>query len=368
MSRLSVSRFYHFYLLRVAFFLILSGVFSLAYSQKPDYKLRIQKTHNNIYRYFASNRPNLFIETTDTAKNEKPYSFLWPVCALIQAANEMEVLEPGKDYLSPVLRTISYYYNQNPPAPGYQAYVNLEGKDTRYIDDNQWIGIAAVDAYNRTKKTEYLDLARLIYNFMMTGYDTIYGGGLYWRENDYSTKNTCSNGPGIVLALQLHKATGEKKYLTTGLEIYNWTNKHLLSPEGIYYDNIRVKEGKVDKRAYTYNLGTMLQSNVLLYQITQKKSYLEEAKRLAQSGRNFFWKNNRLPDHYWFNAVMFRGYIDLYKVTGDKNLIQFFADDAERIWKEEKDDNDLFGKHKAKSLIDQAAMLEIFTRLETLKN
>ena len=246
MSRLFVSRFYRFYLLRVAFFLILSGVFSLAYSQKPDYKLRIQKTYNNIYRYFTSNRPDLFIETTDTSKNEKPYSFLWPVCALIQAANEMEVLEPGKDYLSPVLRTISYYYNQNPPAPGYQAYVNLDGKDTRYIDDNQWIGIAAVDAYNRTKKAEYLDLARLIYNFMMTGYDTIYGGGLYWRENDYSTKNTCSNGPGILLALQLHKATGEKKYLTTGLEIYNWTNKHLLSPEGIYYDNIRVKEGKVD--------------------------------------------------------------------------------------------------------------------------
>jgi uncharacterized protein YyaL (SSP411 family) len=201
---------------------------------------------------------------------------------------------------------------------------------------------------------------------MMTGYDTVYEGGLYWRENDYTTKNTCSNGPGIVLALKLHKATGDKKYLTTGVELFNWTNKNLLSPEGVYYDNIRVKEGKTDKRAYTYNLGTMLQSNVLLYQITKEKSYLEEANRLAKAGRSYFFKNNRLPDHYWFNAVMFRGYIDLYKITGDKNLIQFFADDAERIWKEEKDENGLFGKHQAKTLIDQAAMLEIYSCLEQL--
>jgi uncharacterized protein YyaL (SSP411 family) len=349
------------------FLLSLLAFSSGVYSQKPDYKTRIQKTHSNIYQYFASDRPHLFIETTDTVINEKPYSFLWPVCALIQATNEMEeVLEPGKDYMSPVIKTIANYYNPHPPAPGYQAYVNLDGKDTRYIDDNQWIGIAAIDAYNRTGKVEYLDLAKLIYNFMMTAHDTVYGGGLYWRENDYSTKNTCSNGPGVVLALQLHKATGDKKYLSTGLELFNWTNKYLLSPEGIYYDNIRVKEGKTDKRAYTYNLGTMLQSNVLLYQITNQESYLKEAKRLAQAGRSYFYKNNRLPDHYWFNAVMFRGYIDLYKITGDKNLIQFFADDAERIWKEEKDENDLFGTHKAKSLIDQAAMLEIFARLERL--
>lgn len=346
------------------FLLFLSG--GLAYAQKPDYKSRVQKIYNNINQKFASDKPWLFIETTDTSHNEKPYSYLWPVCALIQAANEMEVLEPGKAYLQPVIQTIGQYYNPNPPAPGYQAYINLNGNDTRYIDDNQWIGIAAIDAYNRTKKQEYLDLAKLIYNFMMTGYDTVSGGGLYWRENDFTTKNTCSNGPGVVLAFQLFKATNEKKYFDEGLDIFNWTNKHLLSPEGVYYDNIHMKNLQIDKKAYTYNLGTMLQSNVLLYQITKKKSYLNEAKRLAAAGKSYFFKNSRLPDHYWFNAVMFRGYIELYKVTKDKNLISFFAEDAERIWQTERDENDLLGRRKAKSLIDQAAMLEIYARLAYL--
>jgi DUF1680 family protein len=333
----------------------------------PNYQERVHKIYQNINQYFTSGHEYLFIESTDTAKNEKPYSYLWPVCALIQAANEMEVLEPEKPYLSPVLKTIANYYNPAVPAPGYQAYVNLTGKDTRYYDDNQWIGIAAIDAYQRTKKKEYLDLAKLIYRFMMTGYDTVSGGGIYWRENDYSTKNTCSNGPGVVLALQLYRVTKEKQYLNSGLDIFNWTNRHLLSPDGIYYDNVKMKNLKVDTRAYTYNLGTMLQSNVLLYRITRKKAYLEEAKRLAKAGRKNFYKDGRLPGHYWFNAVMMRGYIELYQITKDKSLISFFAEDAERIWNTERDENDLIGSHKAKSLIDQAAMLEIYARLAALK-
>lgn len=351
---------------RVSILLSILLISAFTFAQKPDYKERVSIIQSNINRYFASNQPRLFIETTDTLHNEKPYSYLWPLCALVQAANEMEVLEPQKQYIKSVLKTIESYYNSHPPAPGYQAYVAMDGKDTRYIDDNQWIGIAAIDAYHRTRKKEYLDLSVLIYRFMMTGYDTVSGGGLYWRENDYSTKNTCSNGPGVVLALQLYKATGEKEYLQTGLDIFNWTNKHLLSPKGVYYDNIRMKDLRIDSTAYTYNVGTMLQSNVLLFQITKNESYLKEAKRLAEASRNYFYRNNRLSGLYWFNAVMLRGYIELYHVTKDKKLLQFFADDAEQIWEKERDSLDLLGRKKAKTLIDQAAMLEIYARLAVL--
>ena len=116
-----------------------------------------------------------------------------------------------------------------PPAPAYQAYVTREEKDDRFYDDNQWIAIACIDAYNRTKQQHYLDIAEMIYRFMMTGYDSISGGGLYWKEGDKTTKNTCSNGPGILIALQLYKITSNKNYLDTALVLYNWTNAHLQS-------------------------------------------------------------------------------------------------------------------------------------------
>ncbi len=109
---------------------------------------------------------------------------------------------------------------------------------------------------------------------MMTGYDTIAGGGLYWKEGDKTTKNTCSNGPGILLALQLYIITNQHVYLDTALILYNWVNAHLQSPAGVYYDNIKIPSLKIDSAVYTYNTGTMLQANVLLYNITKETQYL----------------------------------------------------------------------------------------------
>jgi hypothetical protein len=271
-----------------------------------------------------------------------------------------------KNCLGPLLKTIGKYYDPAPPAPGYQAYVMSAGKDTRYYDDNQWIGITAADAYARTKKKAYLELAKTIYNFMMTGCDTVSGGGIYWRERDFTTKNTCSNGPGIILALRLYQATGEKEYLESAKKLYHWVNSYLRSPDGIYYDALKVKTMKIDSATYTYNTGTMLQSNVLFYVITSDKRYLEEAELIALSAEKYFYKNHRLPNNYWFNAVMLRGFIELSKADGKYDMLNFFINDADRIWSAQKDVNGLVGRRSGKTLIDQAAMLEIFARLEKL--
>ena len=341
--------------------------FSSIQAQTENYKNTIDVISKNINKYFYEPATGLYLENHDKIYNQKPHSFLWPLCALLQATNEMEVLNPSGCYMKPVELAISHYYNANPPMGAYQAYVSTEELDTRYYDDNQWLGIAFIDAYSRTKKKEYLNLATGIYRFMMTGYDTITGGGIYWREGDKSSKNTCSNGPGIVLALQLHLATEDRKYLDTALLLYKWTNKYLLSKNRLFFDAIKTKDLSVDKAIYTYNTGTMLQSNVLLYRITKQKQYLDEACSIADAAEKFFYKNNRLPDNYWFNAVMLRGFIELYKVEKNKNRLHFFIKEANRVWKEETDDQHLLGVKKAKSLIDQAGMLEIYSRIQQLK-
>lgn len=331
------------------------------------YKKRIDTINNNIYKHFYDSANGLYFETNNVQPNEKKHSYLWPLCALIQAADEAEKAEPSKDFMSPVLKAIDQYYSDAYPAPAYQAYVKKEEKEDRFYDDNQWIAIACIDAYNRTHQQRYLDKAEKIYRFMMTGYDTVSGGGLHWKEGDKTTKNTCSNGPGILIALQLFKITKQKNYLDTALILYNWVNAHLQSPQGVYYDNMKIPSLKIDSALYTYNTGTMLQSNVLLYEITNDKKYLNEAERIAQAAKNIFYKNGKLPGNYWFNAVLLRGYIELYKADHNKQQLQFFIDDAERIWEEERDDKNLLGRNnKRKSLIDQAAMMEIYARLSVL--
>ena len=334
-------------------------------AQSPDYKSRINAINQNINRIFYEPATGLYRETN--GKDDKPHSYLWPLCALMQAANETEQMEPKKEYLKPVLAAIQQYYSTEPPAPGYQAYVSKESKDSRFYDDNQWIAIAALDAYNRTGKKSYLILAEEIYRFMMTGFDEKSGGGLYWKEDEKNTKNTCSNGPGILVALQLYKITKKKEYLTVATQLYDWTNKHLRAADGIYWDAIKIPSMKIDSAKYTYNTGTMLQSNVLFYQITKDKKYLDEAYFIANAAEKFFYKNGKLPGNYWFNVVLLRGYEELYKVDKNKDRFRFFVDDAERIWKEERDQAGLLGRKDKKGLIDQAAMMEMFVRLERLK-
>ena len=331
------------------------------------YQGRIDTLNKNIYQYFYDSAKGLYYETNQTKPGEKQHSYLWPLCALIQAANEEEILQPGRNFMTPVIRAIDQYYTTIAPAPAYQAYVSNEEKDDRFFDDNQWIAIACLDAYNRTKDKKYLNIAKDIYRYMMTGYDNAAGGGLYWKEGDKTTKNTCSNGPGILVALQLYIITNEKNYMDTALVLYNWVNKHLQSPQGIYYDNIKIPSLKIDSAYYTYNTGTMLQSNVLLYKITKNKKFLKEAQRIANAAETFFYKNKKLPGNYWFNAVLLRGYEELYRADLNKERLQFIIDDAERVWRNEKDEEGLVGKKdKRKSLIDQAAMIEIYARLAQL--
>jgi uncharacterized protein YyaL (SSP411 family) len=269
--------------------------------------------------------------------------------------------------MPPVEMAIAQYYSDIPPAPGYQAYVKKEKTDTRYYDDNQWLAITWLDAYNRTHQKEYLHKAEAIERFMNTGLDTVTGGGFYWREGDKSTKNTCSNGPGILIDLQLYKITHKQEYLNTALAVYTWTNKWLQSPEGIYYDNIRIPSLKIAKATYTYNTGTMLQANVLLYEITKDNKYLTEAHRIAAAGKQQFFRNGRLPGNYWFNAVLLRGYEALYRLDHNRDWISFFQQDADAIWDSERDATGLLGRKPAKTLIDQGAMIEIYARLQSLQ-
>ena len=333
-----------------------------------EYSSHIRDLYAGINAKLRDDEKGLYRETTDTVKRENIHSWLWPLCALIQATNEMEALAPEKQYMRPVEQAIDQYYNDQPPAPAYQDYVRKERASSRFYDDNEWIALAYLDAYDRTHKKQYLDVAKMIFRFIESGIDSAAGGGAYWKEGDKNTKNTCSNGPAILVALHLYQLTKDQHYLQTALALYQWTNKYLQAPAGTYYDNVKVSSLEVAKAEYTYNTGSMLQANVVLYTITKDQKYLVEAKRVATAGKARFYKNGRLPDNYWFNAVLLRGYVALFKIDKNKEWITFFKEDATSIWNTERDVTNLLGRKPAKSLIDQAAMIEIYARLLQVEN
>ncbi len=364
-------------ILAVLFFAVISNVL---YAEKSDntkseyYKKEMQQLHAAIEKDFHDSTSGYYYVELDPQKREtkfghlREYSWLWALCAMFEATNEVEKVDKTADLVDDIFKNIKNYYDPAPPKPGYGEYIVSLSRGQRYYDDNQWIGIAALEIYERTGEDSYLDLGKSMYDFMMTGYDTALGGGLYWRENDLESKNTCSNGPGVIVALKLYNATKDKAYLDTALKIYNWTNEKLQTPTGLFFDNIKTKDESIGKAIFSYNTGTMLQSNVYLYEITGDEKYLKRAIKMADSSLSYFYGGDKFRDGYWFNAVLLRGYQHLLKHHNDLKYILGFKKCLDNALKEDKNEKGLFAsKQGTYNLVEHGGMLEILARFAWLE-
>ena len=346
-----------------------------AKSNTGYYKKETQSLGDAIHKNLYDKATGNYFLVVDSAKREKKgaylrkYTYIWSLCAMFQAANEVEKIDKKARLLDPVLKTMDKYFDPAPPRAGYSDYIMSLKPGERYYDDNQWIGITALDAYERTKKNSYLVLGKLVYDFMMNGYDSVLNGGIYWKETSKSSKNTCSNGPGALVALQLYQATKEKKYLDTAILIYNWTNEKLQAPSGLYYDNMSTREGnRIGKAIFSYNTGTMLQSNIYLFESTGDEKYLKRATVIADSSLTYFYGTGKFRDSYWFNAVLLRGYQHLLKHNKDTKYIVAFKKCLDNALQNEKNTDGLFtGKDGTRNLVDQGGMLEILARFAWLE-
>ncbi|RZK79511.1 MAG: glycoside hydrolase family 76 [Pedobacter sp.] len=341
---------------------------------KAFYKKELKSLENAIQNNFFDKASGHYLIVLDPSKREtkngylREYTYLWALCAMYQAGNEMEKLESKSNVMAPLLKHINDYYDPAPPKPGYSDYIMALKPGERYYDDNQWIGITALDAFERTKKKSYLTLGKSMYDFMMTGYDQVLGGGIYWKEGDKNSKNTCSNGPGVLVALQMYQATKNKAYMDTAIKIFNWTNEKLRTPEKLYYDNIRTKDSSLGKATFSYNTGTMLESYILLYEITGDKKYLNEANAVADSSLEYFYGKGEFRDGYWFNAVLLRAYQRLLKFNKDTKYIVGFKKCLDNALLKEKNHKGLFlKKDKEQDLVEHGGMLEILARYAWLE-
>jgi uncharacterized protein YyaL (SSP411 family) len=352
-----------------------------------DYQ-KAQQTYEAVMRAFYVPANNLYREHIEPKPDDKAFSYLWPYSGMISALNALAKV-PGdrqaeyKAALVKVLDGLEQYYDPSAVVPAYDSYVRQFGGGQKFYDDNQWLGLDFLEAYATLKDPRYLEKARITFRHTISGWSNDMGGGVYWRENDPDTKNTCSNGPAAVLALKLYEVTGEKEYLDWALKILDWV-KQLKSPDsGVYWDNL-TKEGNVDKRTYTYNTGTPLHAYALLYKITKDEKYLTEARALAASSVEHFVRPNAVangnfyPDTPWFNTILFKGYLALYEndPARDKRYIETMRQNLNWAWENARTDKGLFSpdwsgasgvSNPHKWLLDQAPMVELYALLTTVK-
>jgi uncharacterized protein YyaL (SSP411 family) len=255
----------------------------------------------------------------------------------------------ASSYDSRLLTGIDKFRNKaNGNAEAFAVYPGTG--DERYYDDNIWVGIDMTDLYLLTKSESYLTRAKIVWNFILTGTDNKMGGGVYWKEFGDS-KNTCSSAPAAVLAAKLYLATNDATYLQSAKNLYAWTKATLQDPaDYLYWDNVKLTDNNnpnspliISKAKFPYNAGQPMQAAALLYKITGETQYLTDAQNIAKAAYTKWFvpfnsytlgESFRIlePGHVWFQAIMFRGFIELYNIDHNKTYVRAYQKTLANAW------------------------------------
>ena len=208
--------------------------------------------------------------------------------------------------------TVSYY---NAGAGGRGDY---------YYDDDAWICIQFLNAYELLKDDQFLADAEETLEFLWTGWDDVLGGGIYW-DKTYGGKHTCSNGPTAIAFLWAYQLTQKEEYLEKGRMIYDWCREKLLDGD-LYIDNLGVNGGRENWKA-AYNQGTMIYAGAQLYEITKDETYLNQARATNKAAVNLVFKGrgnattmNGNPIYKsWCIGWLVRGFMKFYSVDPEKD-------------------------------------------------
>ena len=145
---------------------------------------------NRLYKVTTGPTAGFYNENYPKGSGDNSASFLWPFDGLVTGVGMLHELGYDVDYPALVDKFEAYWYERN-GIGGYGSQTNgTSGMGDRFYDDNSIVGLDLVEAYRLTHDTKYLDRARRIIDFLKSGEDNQFGGGLWWCE---SLKNNTSS-------------------------------------------------------------------------------------------------------------------------------------------------------------------------------
>jgi hypothetical protein len=319
----------------------------------------------------------LFHEQYPVAAADNAYSYEWPLSQVHIAALDITAVDPGfKKKLTAVDGAQEHYWNAaggTTGVPGYDSYAVAPygaGGDMFY-DDNEWVGLEKVQDYLQHHDRSALSRAEQIFTLVKSGWDTDPShpdpGGVFWTQANWSqSRNTVSNMPAAELGLRLYQITGKRTYLDDAKRFYDWTVTNLQSPSGLFWDSVDL-QGKVDQTFWSYNQGVPIGVNVLLYETTHDRTYLAQAQRIADAAYTYFVTGDRLNGQPpYFNSIFFKNLLLLESVTGGDKYRDAMADYADQVWKTVRDPQTglvRFDTGGTTQSIQQAAMAQIYAVL-----
>ena len=218
------------------------------------------------------------------------------------------------------------YWDSKVKIPGYEAAPTRGNGNDKYYDDNEWLVITFLEAYETDRDSRYLTRADETLKFVLSGWDEESGGGIWWHQGHKDgTKNACANGPAAVGCLRLARfREGDAGALVDQAQrIVAWTVGALQEEDGLFDDRKVVATGEVKRGKLTYNSALMLRALLCLYRTTDKKEYLEQAQRIGKAAD---WlldgKTGVYRDAVRYAHFMVEADLELYRTTKEEYLLE----------------------------------------------
>ncbi len=338
---------------------------------------RARDAHAALLRAFAVPGSDLLREQSPALPTDRRYAYLWPFGQALAASLDLALLTHDEAALRQA-RTFgaaffTHYWDDDNPETGGASYPLPAGGDTFY-DDNLWIGLALCDLYRATGEPQWLAGAARIFDFVSGAWDDDpqhpHPGGIFWaqhRANPSGDRNTVSNAPAAQLALHLHAATGEARYLDWARRIFGWTERTLRDPaDGLYWDHVKL-DGTIERTKWSYNQGTMLGAAALLGVATDDQARRAHARAIANAALARYATGDALwAQDPAFNAIFFHNLYRLGDLVRDYAFYRpALAAYAARAWAGRDGRSSLlsFGRGARVELLTQAAAVRLFATL-----
>ena len=318
-----------------------------------DFTLAADICTQTLIEYLWNDDLQYFNSATNTDHWEHNY---WP------QAHGLDVLVDA--YLRTGDETYSYYFDN-----WLEGVRVANGKrwTNSYIDDMEWIGLAAFRAYKATGNEAFLDACKEVWNgddrfpasdvggragiknAWTEGAENAYGG-VFWNAspNWRHSKNTCSNAPAAILAAWLYGELNDAEDREWALKIYQWQKEFLFnSATGAVADALDTYDMSVAwSSTYTYNQGSLLGAALEMYKLTGEQPYLNDACKAADYTMNYLsnttdqlLRNEGSGDGALFKGIFVRYFTQLIMLDQlDERIrtryIRFLKNNGETLWRE----------------------------------
>lgn len=229
-----------------------------------------------------------------------------------------------------------------------QRIANHGSLTNDYYDDMGWMALALLRAGQRAQ-------AERLWLSIKAGWNDNHGGGIPWRVQQPTYKNTPANGPAAILAARLGHRDWAKR-------IVQWMESVLLdTATGHVQDGIdRTGDGALDTRQYSYNYGVALAAELEL-------GRGEIAQRIAEAGIARCATNGVLHAEGRSDGPLFHGIFARYlALLGTEPGRSVVLNTAAATW-EHRDSRGRFGpdpQHLPTPPIELSAMVSAVMTLE----